>query len=187
MEAPVMQDARSGIPTVRPSGPAGKAALEANVRETIAKGLPRLATTALAAAYPMGFVPRFEPSRNRRVASQVVASQLLYTRNLQLLALLELEPNAILKLAQRAFSGLGRVEAPRMVVSANAEALNTMVSKLGCLLGRMDDESEVAITPPVVLNCSGANSIPLLGSESLFLSLGSVDVSMTLAVSLQAI
>lgn len=187
MEAPVMQDAKGGLVPLRRSVPAGRPDLEAKVREAVAKGLPRLAASALAGAYPMGFVPRFEPCRDFRVSSQVVASQLLYSRNLQLLSLLILEPAAIMKLGQRAFSGLGRVEAPRMVVSANAEALNTVVSKLGCLVARMDDESEISIAPPLVLNCSGGNSFQLRGSETLVLSLASLDISMVLAVSLQAV
>src|SRR5688572_30058565 len=141
MGTQLLQEARTAR-TMRPEArPEQPPALEARVREMVAMGLPKLAVTSLAGSFPMGFAAQWEQSRDYRVASQVVCSQLLYTRNLQLLTLLVMDPALVMKLGLRAFPKLGRAEAPKMAISACGEALNAMVSKLGCLAGKLDDDS----------------------------------------------
>lgn len=160
---------------------------EEKFRDLLARGLPKIASAAVAGIYPDGFSAQMEASRDYLVDSQVVESQLVYTKNLQILSLLIMEPGQIMKLGQRVFPKLGRIEAPKMVVSANEEVLNAVTAKLGYLIGKVEGDKELAISPPVVLNCSGENGIPILGAESFFLSLVGMDVTMRLITSMQTV
>jgi hypothetical protein len=151
----------------------------------LAKGLPTIAAASVNAVYPIGFQPVEERSCDCRLGLQAVGSQLLYTRNFQICAFLAMEPGHIISLGQRAFPKSGRMDSPRMVVSANGEALNTIMSKLAYLVGKVDEDSEAVIAPPIVLNCAGPNEIAVLGSESVFLKLTAQELSMRIIVSVQ--
>ncbi len=160
---------------------------ETQLRGLIAKSLPKIAAASVNAVYRMDFQPVEGRPCDCTLDAQAVGSQLLYTRNFQICAFLAMEPAHIFSLGQRAFPKSGRMESPRMVVSANGEALNTIMGKLAYLVGKLDEDSEVATTPPLVLNCAGPNGIAVHGAESLFLKLAAQDLSMRIIASVQRV
>jgi hypothetical protein len=160
---------------------------EIQLREVIGKSLPKIAAASINAVYPIRFQALEEPSRDYTVDGQAVGSQLNYSRNFQVCAFLITEASQIFKLGQRAFPKQGHMESLKMVVSANGEALNTIMSKVAYLMGKMDEDTEVATTPPIVLNCSGPNRIPISGPDSLFLKLVSQDISMLMVAMVQRV
>src|SRR3954471_20903162 len=127
---------------------------EIKLRELIAKGLAQVAAASVNAVYRMGFQAMEERPADCKLDAQAVGSQLLYTRNFQVCAFLAMEPAHIFALGQRAFPKSGRMESPRLFISANGEALNTIMGKLAYLVGKADD-SEAITAPPLVLNCAG--------------------------------
>lgn len=159
---------------------------ENQLKDIIGKGLPKIAATAIA-IYPVGFLTQLEASRDHLLDVQIACSQLVYTRKTQILSFLILEPSQIGKLGQRAFPKYGRSDAPKMVLSANCEVLNSIMSKIGYLVGKVDEEADPNVTPPKIINCAGSDSLPIRGEESLFLRFAAADVSMLLILSIQAI
>lgn len=160
---------------------------EAQLRELLGKGLPKIAASSINAMYPLGFKAVEEPSRDYAVDAQVVGSQLAYSRNFQVYSFLVMEASHIFKLGLRAFPKHSRLEIPKMVVSANGEALNTIVGKLAYLVGKVDEVDEVNTTPPIVINCTGPNRVEVRGADSLFLKLATADLSMLIIAAVQQV
>jgi hypothetical protein len=160
---------------------------EKQVREILGKGLPKIADASFNSVFAVGFQAVPEVARDCSVESPVVASQLLYSRNYQVHSLLVMDLGQILKLGQRAFPKYGRLEGPRMVISANSEALNTVMAKAAFLVGKADEDEGTATTPPLVLNCTGPNRLAVVGQECIFLKLAAMDLSMLLIAAVQKI
>jgi hypothetical protein len=146
--------------------------------DLLGKGLPNIAVSCIKGVYGIGFQAVEETAGDFFIESQAVCTQLVYSRNYQVCSFLIVEANQIFKLGQRAFPNYDRLEIPKIVVGANGEALNTIMGKVAFMVGKVDEGAEVTTTPPIVLNCSGPNRIPVLGSESYLLRLGIGDVSM---------
>jgi hypothetical protein len=160
---------------------------EHQLRELLGKALPKLAVSSINSVYPLGFQTVEEPARDCVVDAQVVISQIIYTRNFQVYAFLIMEAAQIFKLGQRAFPKCSRMESPKMVVSANGEALNMVMSKLASVVGKADEGADAVTAPPIILNCSGTNSVNVHGAESLFLSLVAGELSIHMIVSVQSV
>jgi hypothetical protein len=160
---------------------------ENQLRGLLAKGLPKIAAASVNAVYRIGFQPVEERPCDCTLDAPAMGSQLLYTRHFQVCAFITMAPSHIFSLGQRAFPKSGRMESPRMVILANGEALNTIMGKLAYLVGKVDEDSEVATTPPLVLNCTSPNGIAVLGAESLFLKLATQDLSMRIIASVQRV
>lgn len=160
---------------------------ETQVRGFLEKGLPKLATSAINALFPLAFEASGRPSTDLTIDAQVTLSQLVYTRNLQVHAYLIMEGAHIFRLGQRVFPTHDRMESPKLIISANGELLNTLMGKTANFIGKAEDTAEVIATPPLVLNCSGENRIKIIGSDSLFLELVSADASILIIVSVQGI
>src|SRR6185369_10657258 len=160
---------------------------ETQLRELLGKGLPKIAVPCINAMYPIGFKAVLEPARDYAVEAQLVGSQLIYTRNFQVYSFLVMDASQIFKLGLRVFPKSSRLEIPKLVVSANGEALNTIVAKLAYLVGKFDEADEVTTTPPIVINCSGPNRVELHGADCLFLTLGTADLSMLVIAAVQKV
>ena len=158
---------------------------ESQIRELVGKGLPKFAEGSINAVYPLGFKAVEEPARDFSIEAQAVGSQLLYTRNFQVCSFLIMDPGVIFKLGQKVFPKYERMEIPKMAVSANSEELNTIMGKLGYLIGKVDGDGEVTTAPPIVLNCTGPDRVAVRGGDSLFLRLDAADLSMRIIASVQ--
>lgn len=160
---------------------------ETQLRELLGKGLPKVAAASVNAVYPLSFQAMEERPRDFAVDTQVVVSQLIYSRDYQIYAFLIMEGSQIYQLGQRAFPKHGRAESPKMVLSANGEVLNTIMGKLAYLIGKVDEGAEIVSAPPIVLNCAGPNQVAVRGAECLFLKLSALDLSMLLIASVQRV
>jgi hypothetical protein len=155
--------------------------------DSLGKALQKIAVPSISSVYPLSFQPVEEPARDYVVDGQVVVSQIVYTRNFQVYAFLIMEASQIFKLGQRAFPTCSRMESPKMVVSANGEVLNTVMSKLASLVGKADEGADAIAAPPIVLNCSGKDSINVHGAESIFLRFAAGELSILIIVSVQRV
>jgi hypothetical protein len=160
---------------------------ESQLRDLLGKGLPKIAVAALAGVYPMGFVAQPAPSRDYLLTDLVVGSQLLYTSNIQVTSFLTMDPSQLIRLGTRAFPKKSRGELPKVVIAANNEAHNTIMAKLAYLIGRIDGDREVVITPPLIVNCSGEGGLRIQGADALFLNLVCLDISLYLMMSIQMV
>lgn len=160
---------------------------ESQLRDLVANGLPKLATSALTGTYPMGFTAKVMPSRDHLLDSQVVGNQLIYTKNIQICAFLTMDSGLIVRLGQLAFPKHSRLEIPKMVIAANGEALNVVMSKLAYLIGKVDGDEDATIAPPIMINCSGIDRRVIMGGDSIFLSLSYMEISMLLIASIQMV
>lgn len=158
---------------------------ESQLRDLLGKGLPKIASASVNAMYPVGFKAEEERPRDYTVDAQVVSSQLLYTRNLQILSFLIMDASQIFKLGHRVFPKYSRAEIPKMVVSANGEALNTIMGKVAYLVSKVEQDAEVTTAPPILLNCTGPNRVVVHGADGLFLKLASLDLTILVIASIQ--
>lgn len=160
---------------------------ESQLRDIIAKGLPKIAVAAIAGIYPLEFLVQPQPNRDILLQEQFVGHQLIYTHNIQILSYLTMDPEQIITLGQRAFVKSTRAELPRLVISANGEAQNTIMAKLGFLIGRIDGDGKVTVTPPIVLNCSGDDARMIPGGDSVFINLLCNQIAIRFAVVVQMV
>ncbi len=160
---------------------------ETQLRELLGKGLPKIAAASINAMYPLGFQAVSEPARDFAVDAQVVGTQLVYTRNFQVYSFLVMDLNHIFNLGLRSFPKYSRQEIPKMVVSANGEALNTIVGKLAYLVGKVDEVDDVTTTPPMVINCTGPNRVMVRKADCVFLKLATDDLSMLVIAVVQQV
>lgn len=160
---------------------------EIQLRELIGKVLHKIAAASINSVYPLNFKASEEPASDYSVEAQAVGSQLIYSRNFQVCSFLIIEASQIFILGQRAFPKYGRMDIPKMVVSANGEALNIIMGKLAFLVGKAEGDGEVFTAPPIVLNCAGPNRVAIHGAESLFLRLTAEELSMLIIASVQKV
>lgn len=160
---------------------------ESQLRDLIAKGLPKIAVAAIAGIYPLEFEVQPQPSRDILLQEQLVGHQLIYTQNIQILSFLSMDPGQIITLGHRAFVKSTRAEIPRLVISANGEAQNTIMAKLGFLIGRIDGDVNVIVTPPIVINCSGDDARVIPGGDSVIVNLLCKDIAIRFAVVVQMV
>lgn len=160
---------------------------ETQLRDIMAKGLPKIAESAIAGIYPLKFAIQIEPSRDILIQDPFVGHQLIYTQNIQILSFLTMDSGQIITLGQKAFVKSTRAEIPKLVISANSEAQNTIMAKLGFLIGRLDGDGNVSVTPPIVINCSGTDAKVIPGGDSVILSLVCNEISIRFALVVQMV
>lgn len=160
---------------------------EIQIRDILEKGLPKISIGVLSCIYPMKFLCHPIPSHDKVLNTQVVATQLVYTKSIQVLAYLDMATAQIMSLGQTAFPKYSRLESPKKVISANSEALNSIMAKVSYLISKLDIDTGPVLTPPFVINCSGKNIRSVEGKDSLFFNLSSEDITMLLIVSVQMV
>jgi hypothetical protein len=160
---------------------------ESQLREAISKNLPNILFTGLKGIYPLNFRCETFAAKDFRLETPIASSQLAYTENWQILSFILIDPAQMLKLGVRAFPKLSRSDAPKMVVSANGEVLNSASSKLGFILGKMDSARKVSLTPPAAMNFSGENALDIACSDSVFLKLVCEEIDILFISSIQKI
>jgi hypothetical protein len=160
---------------------------EAKVREVIGQSLPKILSMAAKGLYPMTFQAQAFTPKESRVNAPIASSQLAYTGNWQILSFLHMDPGHIVKLGTMAFPKKSRSDIPKLVLSANGELLNAASARLGLLLGKLDQGAEVAMTPPLAANFTGANSVDVSPREAFFFRLSHGDIALTFVSSIQMV
>ncbi len=141
---------------------------ETVVRDLIAKNLVRLITGGLQGVYTDGFAGRATPYADTiAVQSPVVLSQLAVSPSSQILSFLIMETDSMVRAGKRLFPSQGKEESLRFVVSANAEVLNFVSSRLAWLLSKIENVPNTEISPPKVGNFTGTQAYRIRPDEGI--------------------
>jgi hypothetical protein len=142
---------------------------ESLVRDLIGNNLSRLVAGGLQGVYPDPYAARaIRPEGVYLVQSPVVLSQLALSPASQVLSFLAMETDSMVRLGKTMLPGKPREEALKLVVSANAEILNFVTSRLAWLLSKLENVKETEISPPKVGNFSGPQAYRIRAEEGIF-------------------
>jgi hypothetical protein len=141
---------------------------EAVVKDLIATNLVRLMTAGLQDIYPDSYSGQPIPSSNPiTIHSPIVLSQLACSPSSQILSFLWMESDSLLRLGKRMFPDRSREDSLKFVVSANAEILNFVSSRLAWLLSKLENVANTEISPPRIGNFSGARAYRIRSEEAI--------------------
>jgi len=141
---------------------------ESVVKDLIGNNLVRLMSGGLQDIYPDSYSGY--PLKNSSpliVQSPIVLSQLAYSPAAQILSFLIMETDSMLRLGKRMFPDRNQEESLKLVISANAEILNFVSSRLAWLLSKLENVSSTEISPPKVGNFSGTQNYRIKSDEGL--------------------
>ena len=142
---------------------------ESVVRDLIGNNLVRLINGGLQGVYPDPFAGRLvRPSETYLVQSPVVITQLALSPASQVLSFFIMETDSMVKLGKRMLPDRPREEALKLVISANAEILNFVSSRLAWLLSKLENAPNTEISPPKVGNFSGTQAYRIRADEGVF-------------------
>ncbi|HKP98141.1 MAG TPA: hypothetical protein VJ385_20595 [Fibrobacteria bacterium] len=143
---------------------------ESVVRDLIGNNLVRLINGGLQGVYPDSYAGKaVRPEGIYTVQSPVVLTQLALSPASQVLSFLVMETDSMVRLGKRMLPDRPRDEALKLVVSANAEILNFVSSRLAWLLSKLENAPDSEISPPKVGNFSGPQAYRIRADEGVFL------------------
>ena len=146
---------------------------ESVVRDLIASNLARLVNGGLQGVYSDPFAARPVKAEGLYlVQSPVVLSQLALSPMSQILSFLSMETDSMVRAGKRMLPDKPKEEALKMVVSANAEILNFVTSRLAWLLSKLENSRDSEISPPRVGNFSGPLAHRIRAEEGVFYEFG---------------
>ncbi|MDQ2999713.1 MAG: hypothetical protein M3Y08_00420 [Fibrobacterota bacterium] len=160
---------------------------EEQLKSIVDANLEKIVALGLRGVYPFAFVGSASPRREYSVDSAIVNNQLVFTPTTQILCFLIMDLTNTLLAAQKLFPKMPRNESLKMVVSANNEIINSASSKLGMVLSRAAGNGEVTVTPPLVMNHTGENRLPLNVSDCLFWTFRSECIVFDFIIAIQKI
>ncbi|MEO7425466.1 MAG: hypothetical protein ABI036_09785 [Fibrobacteria bacterium] len=160
---------------------------EDQLKSIVSENLDKLMSGCIRGVYPFAFSGSPAPRQEYRVDAAVVNNQLVFSHATQILSFLIMDLNVILLAAQKLFPKLPRNESLKLVVSAHNEILNSASSKLGMILARTQGKNDVIVTPPLIVNQTGENSMLLRSSECLFWNFRADAISFDIIVSIQMV
>ena len=142
---------------------------ESVVRDLIAANLVRLVNGGLQGVYPDPYAGRpIKAEGIYSVQSPVVVTQLALSPAAQVLSFLSMETDSMVRLGKRMLPDKPRDEALKLVISANAEILNFVTSRMAWLLSKLENAKETEISPPRVNNFSGTQAYRIRSDEGVF-------------------
>lgn len=142
---------------------------ESVVKDLIGNNLVRLVNGGLQGVYPDPYAGRpIKTEGIYSVQSPVVVTQLALSPSSQVLSFLAMEADSMLRLGTRMLPDKPREEALKLVISANAEILNFVTSRLAWLLSKLENARETEISPPRVNNFSGVQAYRIRADEGVF-------------------
>jgi hypothetical protein len=140
---------------------------ESVVRDLIANNLARLVNGGLQGVYPDPFGARPAKAEGLYlVRAPVVLSQLAMSPLSQILSFLTMETDSMVRVAKLMLPGKPKEEGLKLVVSANAEILNFVTSRLAWLLSKLENSRETEISPPRIGNFSGNGAGSVSGAPA---------------------
>lgn len=141
---------------------------ESVVKDLIGGNLVRLVTSAAQGVYPDAFEGKAAAGQGLiSIDSALALSQLACSPLSQILSFLTMETDSMVRLGSIMMPGGPREESLKLVLSANAEILNFVSSRLAWLLSKLESTSETGISPPEVSNFSGDRAFRIRGDECL--------------------
>jgi hypothetical protein len=141
---------------------------ESVVKDLIGNNIVRLMTGGLQDIYPDSYSGQAVKNEHMiTVQSTIVLSQLACSPASQILSFLTMESDSLLRLGKRMFPDRTKEDALKLVISANAEILNFVSSRLAWLLSKLENVSDTEISPPKVGNFSGTQAYRIRAEEGL--------------------
>lgn len=141
---------------------------ESVVKDLIGNNLVRLMDGGLQDIYPdsySGRAVKIDPLF--LVQSPIVLSQLACSPASQILSFLSMETDSLLRLGKRMFPDRSKEDTLKLVVSANAEILNFVSSRLAWLLSKLENVANTEISPPKIGNFSGSQAYRIRAEEGI--------------------
>jgi hypothetical protein len=145
------------------------------MKESVLRGLlggniTKLVNSGLQGVYPFPFASGpFKTGGPYTIQSPVVLSQLAMSPSVQVLSYLIMETDAMLRTSKQMFPKEPREEALKLAVSANAEVLNFVASRISWLLAKLEGVNSAELSPPRVTSCAGQNAQRVRAEEGIFL------------------
>jgi hypothetical protein len=141
---------------------------ESIVKDLIGGNLVRLVTTAVQGVYPDAYEGRALAAHGiHSIESPVAISQLACSPASQILSFLTMETDSMVRLGNRMLPGRPREESLKLVLSANAEILNFVSSRLAWLLSKLENSPLTEISPPEISNFSRDRAFRIRADEAL--------------------
>jgi hypothetical protein len=141
---------------------------EAVVKDLIGNNLVRLMAGGVQDIYPDSYSGRPAGSANLiTVQSPIVLSQLACSPSSQILSFFSMETDSLLRLGKRMFPDRSKEDALKLVVSANAEILNFVSSRLAWLLSKLENIDNTEISPPKIGNFTGRQAYRIRPEEGI--------------------
>jgi hypothetical protein len=141
---------------------------EAVVKDLIGNNLVRLMTGGLQGIYPDSYAGRILKADHQFVVqSPIVLSQLACSPASQILSFLTMESDSLVRLGKRMFPDRSKEEALKLVISANAEILNFVSSRLAWLLSKLENVTNTEISPPRLGNFSGQQAYRIRAEDGI--------------------
>jgi len=141
---------------------------EAVLKDLIGGHLVRLVITAAQGVYPDAYEGKAVSGHGLfSIDSTLAVSQLACSPVSQILSFLTMETDSMLRLGNRMLPGRPKEESLKLVLSANAEILNFVSSRLAWLLSKLENTSDTEISPPEVSNFSGDRAFRIRADEGL--------------------
>ena len=142
---------------------------ESVIRDLIGSNLVRLIHGGLQGVYTDAFSGRILNAEGHyAVQSPVVVSQLALSPASQVLSFIMMETDSMVRLGKRMLPDRPKEEALKLVISANAEILNFVSSRLAWLLSKLENVPNTEISPPRVGNFSGTQAYRIRAEEGVF-------------------
>lgn len=143
---------------------------ESVLRGVLGGSLVKLVNGGLQGVYPFAFAAGpFRPAGSAfSVQSPVVLSQLALSPAAQVLSFLIMETDSMLRSAKQMFPKESREESLKLAVSANAEVLNFVSSRISWLLAKLEGAASAEVSPPRVTNFSGLQALRVRAEEGIF-------------------
>jgi hypothetical protein len=142
---------------------------ESVVKDLIGNNLVRLINGGLQGVYPDAYAGRpIKTESVYPVQSPVVITQLALSPASQILSFLIMETDCMLRLGKRMMPDKPKEEYLKLVISANAEVLNFVSSRLAWLMSKLENVSNTEISPPKVGNFTGTQAYRIRPDEGVF-------------------
>lgn len=158
-----------------------------SLKNLIDRNLAKFLMAGMRGVYPGAFKSAPVFHREFSLACPIVTHQLVCSESTQILSFFVMDPASFVKAGEKLFPKMPRNESLKLVVSANAEILNSASSKFGFILGKMEGRTDVVITPPLIMNFSGESRLSLACEDTLFWNFLSHDLAFDFIVTVQKI
>ena len=138
-------------------------------RDLLSGNLVKLVAGGLQGVYPEPFTGRtLKPEGGFSVQSPIVLTQLTLSPGAQILSFFILESDSMVRAGRALFPGTAREESLKLAVSANAEVLNFVSSRIAWLLAKLEGIPGAEITPPKVSHFTAGQAYRIRPDEGAF-------------------
>lgn len=143
---------------------------EGVLRDLLSGNLAKLVAGGLQGVYPEPFTGRaLKPEGSFMVQAPIVLTQLALSPGAQILSFFIMESDSMVRAGRALFPGTPREESLKLAVSANAEVLNFVSSRIAWLLAKLEGIPGAEITPPKVGHFSAGQAYRIRPDEGAFL------------------